>query len=242
MFKFLKPLMNNKNSIPSDKTNSIHRILNTDIKKDPNSQEDVIIFGCGCFWGAEKCFWKLPGVVTTSVGYAGGIKNNPTYYEVCSGLTGHAEVVRVVWNKNEIDISDLLKMFWECHNPTQKDRQGNDVGSQYRSSIYYTNKNKKEIIQSSKEEYQRELNKKSLGLIETEIKMIDTYYYAEDYHQQYLAIEGSRQYCSASPTKVKLGTFSGSNYKLNNKIWENFNWEVDKCVLMSDNKPIKNNK
>ena len=107
MFKFLKIFMNNKNSINSDKTNSIHRILNTNIKKNPSAQEDEIIFGCGCFWGAEKCFWKLPGVVTTSVGYAGGIKNNPTYYEVCSGLTGHAEVVRVVWNNNEIDISDL---------------------------------------------------------------------------------------------------------------------------------------
>jgi len=242
MFKFLKIFMNNQNSITSQKNNSIHRVLNTNIKKIPSSQEDEIIFGCGCFWGAEKCFWKLPGVVTTSVGYAGGIKNNPTYYEVCSGLTGHSEVVRVVWNKNEIDISDLLKMFWECHNPTQKNRQGNDVGSQYRSSIYYTNKNKKYIIQSSKEEYQRELNKKNLGLIETEIKMIDTYFYAEEYHQQYLAIEGSRQYCSASPTKVKLGTFEGSNYKLKNEIWENFNWEVDKCVLISDNKPIKNNK
>ena len=123
MFKFLKIFMNNQESIPRDKTNSIHRILNTNIKKDPSSQEDEIIFGCGCFWGAEKCFWKLPGVVTTSVGYAGGIKDNPTYYEVCSGLTGHSEVVRVVWNKNEIDISDLLKMFWECHNPTQKNRQ-----------------------------------------------------------------------------------------------------------------------
>ncbi len=241
MFKFHKIFMNNQKSIHIDKTNSIHRILNTNIKKDPSAQEDEIIFGCGCFWGAEKCFWKLPGVVTTSVGYAGGIKNNPTYYEVCSGLTGHAEVVRVVWNKNEIDISDLLKMFWECHNPTQKNRQGNDVGSQYRSSIYYTNKNKEYIIQSSKDEYQRELNKKNHGLIETEIKMIDTYFYAEEYHQQYLAMEGSRQYCSASPTKVKLGPFDGSNYKLKNKIWENFNWEVDKCVLISDNKPIKNN-
>ena len=98
--------------------NSIHRILKTDIKRLPKHQEDEIFFGCGCFWGAEKCFWKLPGVVTTSVGYAGGNKSNPTYYEVCSGLTGHSEVVRVIWNKSEIDISDLLKMFWECHDPT----------------------------------------------------------------------------------------------------------------------------
>tara|TARA_Y100000766_G_C18892205_1_gene599124 strand:+ start:1562 stop:2266 length:705 start_codon:yes stop_codon:yes gene_type:complete len=231
--------MNSKKSITNDEMINIHRILNTNIKKEPNADEDEIIFGCGCFWGAEKCFWKLPGVITTSVGYAGGLKNNPTYYEVCSGLTGHSEVVRVVWNKNDIDFSDLLKMFWECHNPTQKDRQGNDIGTQYRSAIYYTNENKKELIMASKEEYQKELNKKNIGQIKTEIKIIDKYFYAEEYHQQYLSIDGSRQYCSASPTKVKLGNFNGSNYKLDDEIWGNFNWEVDKCVLRSDNKPIK---
>jgi len=241
MFQFIKNLMKNKESISSNEINTFHRILNSDIKKEPNSQEDEIIFGCGCFWGAEKCFWKLPGVVTTSVGYAGGDKKNPTYYEVCSGITGHAEVVRVVWDVNEIDISDLLKMFWECHNPTQRNRQGNDMGTQYRSTIYYTNERNKKIIYSSKEAYQRELNVNNLGLIETEIKMIDTYYYAEKYHQQYLAIEGSRQYCSASPTKVKLRSFKGSNYKLSKEIWEYFNWDVDKCVLISDNNPLKIN-
>ena len=240
MFKFLKNFMSNQISINSDETNSIHRILNTEIKKHPNSQEDEIIFGCGCFWGAEKCFWKLPGVVTTSVGYAGGVKRNPTYYEVCSGLTGHAEVVRIVWNIKEIDISDLLKMFWECHDPTQRNGQGNDVGTQYRSTIYYLNEKNKDTILSSKRAYQNELNKQNLGLIETEIKMVNTYFYAEQYHQQYLAIYGSRQYCSASPTKVKLGPFNGSNYKLSNEIWDHFNWEVDKCVLRSDNKPIIN--
>ena len=131
-------------------------------------------------------------------------------------------------------------MFWECHDPTQKNRQGNDVGTQYRSAIYYKNENNKQIILASKEQYQKELNKKNLGLIETEIKMIDTYFYAEDSHQQYLASEGSRQYCSASPTNVKLGNFNGSNYQLDESIWENFNWEVEKCVLRSDNNPIKN--
>ena len=241
MFKLLKTFMNSKKSITNDEMINIHRILNTNIKKEPNADEDEIIFGCGCFWGAEKCFWKLPGVITTSVGYAGGLKNNPTYYEVCSGLTGHSEVVRVVWNKNDIDFSDLLKMFWECHNPTQKDRQGNDIGTQYRSAIYYTNENKKELIMASKEEYQKELNKKNIGQIKTEIKIIDKYFYAEEYHQQYLSIDGSRQYCSASPTKVKLGNFNGSNYKLDDEIWGNFNWEVDKCVLRSNNKPIKIN-
>ena len=119
-FEFLKKIMYNDEPTLTNSVNPIHRILKTDIKKEPNFQEDEIIFGCGCFWGAEKCFWKLPGVVTTSVGYAGGESINPNYYEVCSGLTGHSEVVRVIWDKNEIDISDLLKMFWECHNPTQK--------------------------------------------------------------------------------------------------------------------------
>ena len=241
MLKFLKNILNNEYSTSTNDVNSIHRILKTDIKKEPEPNEDEIIFGCGCFWGAEKCFWKLPGVVTTSVGYAGGIKNNPTYYEVCSGLTGHSEVVRVIWDKSKIDISDLLKMFWECHDPTQKNRQGNDIGTQYRSAIYYKNENNKNIILASKEQYQKELKNKNLGLIETEIKKIDNYYYAEQYHQQYLALAGSRQYCSASPTKVNLGEFDGCNYKLKKYIWENFNWEIEKCVLRSDNNPIKDN-
>ena len=233
--------MNNEKSNFNNHDNSIHRILKTDIKKEPNLQEDEIIFGCGCFWGAEKCFWKLPGVVTTSVGYAGGNKSNPTYYEVCSGITEHSEVVRVIWDKSKIDISDLLKMFWECHDPTQKNRQGNDIGTQYRSAIYFKNENNKNIILASKVQYQKELNRNNFGLIETEIKLIDNYFYAEEYHQQYLASEGSRQYCSASPTKVKLADFNGCNYKLKESIWENFNWNIDKCVLRSDNKPIKNN-
>ena len=241
MFEFLKKIMESKDLISKKDDNSIHRVLKTDIKKDPTHQEDEIIFGCGCFWGAEKCFWKLPGVITTSVGYAGGGKSSPTYYEVCSGITGHCEVVRVVWDKKEIDISDLLKMFWECHDPTQKNRQGNDIGTQYRSAIYFKNENNKNIILASKVQYQKELNRNNFGLIETEIKLIDNYFYAEDYHQQYLASEGSRQYCSASPTKVKLNDFNGCNYKLEKSIWENFNWNIDKCVLRSDNKPIINN-
>jgi peptide-methionine (S)-S-oxide reductase len=131
-------------------------------------------------------------------------------------------------------------MFWECHDPTQKNKQGNDMGTQYRSAIYYKNDNNKKIILASKKQYQNELNKKNFGLIETEIKMIDTYFYAEQYHQQYLASPGSRQYCSASPTKAKLVDFPGSNFKLEKHVWENFDWEVDKCVLRSDNNPIRN--
>ena len=235
-------LQNFKNFLGNKKQNNDyfeHRILNKDIYEEPKEGEDCLIFGCGCFWGAEKCFWKLPGVISTSVGYAGGSTDNPTYNDVCSGFTGHAEVVKVIWDKSVIDISDLLKMFWECHDPTQKNRQGNDSGTQYRSAIYFFTKENEQTIIRSKDFYQKTLSENNLGSIETEIKKIDTYYYAETYHQQYLAIEGSRQYCSASPTNIKLGDFKGSNYKLDPKIWENFDWTIEKCVLRSDNKQIK---
>ncbi len=235
MFNFFKNNINNM----KNQEKYLHRILKTDIFREPKSGEESIFFGCGCFWGAEKCFWKLPGIITTSVGYAGGNLVNPTYEDVCTGYTGHAEVVKVVWNKKEIDISDLLKMFWECHNPTQKNMQGNDVGTQYRSAIYYKDDKYKKIILDSKESYQKNLLKNNFGNIETEIKKIDQYYFAENYHQQYLAIKGSRQYCSASPTNIKLNEFKGSNYILPESIWENFDWTIDKCVLRSNNFPIK---
>ena len=232
-------LFKNKND-DKGKSNKFfkHRILKSNIYKEPELGEDSILFGCGCFWGAEKCFWKLPGVITTSVGYSGGETINPTYNEVCSGYTGHAEVVKVVWDKKVIDISDLLKMFWECHDPTQKNRQGNDCGTQYRSAIYFNDKNQEEIIINSRKAYQKALENNNFGTIETEIKKINKYFYAEDYHQQYLASFGSRQYCSASPTKINLKDFENSNYKLKEEIWENFNWDVDKCVLISNNEPI----
>ena len=222
-----------------DDLNFRHRVLNTNIKNEPELGQDSIFFGCGSFWGAEKCFWKLPGIITTSVGYAGGNTKDPNYYDVCSGVTGHAEVVNVIWNTELIDISDLLKMFWECHDPTQKNRQGNDVGTQYRSSIFYKDIRHKTIIESSKKAYQKELNLNNHSLIETDIKQINDYFFAEEYHQQYLAIKGSRPYCSASPTQVKLGKFKGSNFKLNKEIWDNFDWSIDKCVLRSNNEPLK---
>ena len=236
MLKNFKSFFENKNQ---KNVTFEHRILNTNIYKEARESEGCLIFGCGCFWGAEKCFWKLPGVITTSVGYAGGSSINPTYNDVCSGFTGHTEVVKVIWDKSIIDISDLLKMFWECHDPTQKNRQGNDSGTQYRSAIYFFSKENEQTIIRSKDFYQKTLLENKLGSIETEIKQIDTYYYAEIYHQQYLALEGSRQYCSASPTNIKLGDFKGSNYKLDPKIWENFDWTIEKCVLRSDNKQIK---
>ena len=216
-----------------------HRILNTDIYQEPKEGEDSLIFGCGCFWGAEKCFWKLPGVINTSVGYAGGSTDNPSYNDVCSGFTGHTEVVKVIWDKSIIDISDLLKMFWECHDPTQKNRQGNDTGTQYRSAIYFFSKENEKIILNSRDSYQKTLSENNLGIVETEIKQIDKYYYAENYHQQYLASQGSRQYCSASPTNIKLEKFKGSNFKLDPKVWGNFDWTIEKCVLRSDNNQIK---
>ena len=235
MFEIFK----NKEDFKSEKTKYFkHRILKTNIFSEPEHGEDSILFGCGCFWGAEKCFWKLPGVITTSVGYSGGKTINPTYNEVCSGYTGHAEVVKVIWDKKLIDISDLLKMFWECHDPTQRNRQGNDSGTQYRSAIYFNNKNQEEIIINSQKAYQQALDKNKFGQIETEIKKVTEYFYAEEYHQQYLASYGSRQYCSASPTKIKLRNFENCNYILKEEIWDNYNWDVDKCVLISTNDPI----
>ena len=236
MFNYLRNIMSKDSK---NQSSFMHRILNTDIFKEAKEGEDSILFGCGCFWGAEKCFWKLPGVVTTSVGYAGGSLKNPSYEEVCGGYTGHAEVVKVIWEIDKIDISDLLKMFWECHNPTQKNRQGNDIGTQYRSTIFYRNDKYKEIIFNSRKSYQESLKEYDLGIIETEIKKVNQYYFAEEYHQQYLAVDGSRQYCSAAPTNIKLKDFDGSNYKLNQTIWDNFDWTIDKCVLRSSNEPIK---
>lgn len=147
---------------------------------------EVAVFGMGCFWGAERRFWKLAGVYTTNVGYAGGATPNPTYEEVCSGLTGHAEVVMVVYRPDEIAYDELLRVFWETHDPTQGYRQGNDVGTQYRSAIYTTTDSQLDQAKRSKDVYQAVLNEQSFGAITTEIEPLAEYYYAEDYHQQYL--------------------------------------------------------
>ena len=228
-------------STEKQKKKVLHTILKTNISAKPKDNEEEILFGCGCFWGAEKGFWRLPGIVTTAVGYAGGEKKDPSYRDVCSGLTGHTEVVRVVWDNNEIDISDLLKLFWECHDPTQGDRQGNDRGSQYRSAIYTTKKDHLSKAIESKKSYQKELQINGFGEITTEIDIDMKFYFAEDYHQQYLAKPGSRPYCSAMPTKVKFKNFMGSNFKLNEMIWSNYNWEINHCILRGENTPIKLN-
>ena len=231
-------LYSNKSSTKIKKK-VFHTILNNDLSAELKDNEQEILFGCGCFWGAEKGFWRLPGIISTAVGYAGGEKENPSYREVCTGLTGHTEVVRVVWNNNEIDQSDLLKLFRECHDPTQGIRQGNDTGSQYRSAIYTTTENQLIKALESKKSYQKDLEINGFGEITTEISNNIKFYFAEEYHQQYLSKPGSRPYCSAMPTKVELKTFNGANFKLNEKIWDEYNWDISHCILRGENTPIK---
>ncbi len=161
------------------------------------------IFGLGCFWGAERRFWQQPGVWTTAVGYAGGYTPNPTYEETCSGLTGHAEVVLVVFDPKLTSYEELLKVFWEVHNPTQGMRQGNDIGSQYRSAIYCVDEQQLAAARHSQEQFQQELRKAGLGDITTEIASAPTFYYAEAYHQQYLA-KNPEGYCGLGGTGVCL--------------------------------------
>ena len=161
------------------------------------------IFGMGCFWGVEKKFWLLEGVHTTAVGYSGGHTKNPTYREVCTGMTGHNEVVLVVFNPEIISYRDLLKTFWEDHDPTQGMQQGNDVGTQYRSGVYCFNKEQEKDFLETQKKYQSSLSAKGYGQITTEIKEVGPFYYAEHYHQQYLAknLDG---YCGIDGTGVEL--------------------------------------
>ena len=159
------------------------------------------LFGMGCFWGVEKKFWQVPGVYTTAVGYAAGLTPNPTYREVCTGMTGHNEVVLVVFDPKKVSYDDLLKTFWENHDPTQGMRQGNDAGTQYRSGIYYYDETQHVAADRSREEYQAALAKARYGAITTEIIPAPEFYYAEDYHQQYLA-KNPDGYCGVGGTGV----------------------------------------
>ena len=218
---------------------SPHAVLGTAIDSPAQEDQNEAVFGCGCFWGAEKGFWRLPGVVTTAVGYAGGSVDKPSYQQVCSGTTGHSEVVRVVWNSEQIDFSDLLKLFWECHDPTQGDRQGNDRGSQYRSVIYVDHPALMAQAEASRNAYQSLLSGAGYGPITTELRTDQTFWYAEPYHQQYLAKPGSRPYCSAQPSGQRLGAFDGADYKLNPRVWDAYDWSVAHCVLRGDNAPIQ---
>jgi peptide-methionine (S)-S-oxide reductase len=158
-------------------------------------------FAMGCFWGAERLFWKIPGVVSTSVGYAGGYTPNPTYEEVCSGRTGHTEIVRVFFDPAQVSYDALLKTFWERHDPTQGLRQGNDIGSQYRSAIYCIDEAQMTAAEASRERYQRGLDAAKLGPITTEIRPAPEFFAAEDYHQQYLA-KNPDGYCGLGGTGV----------------------------------------
>jgi peptide-methionine (S)-S-oxide reductase len=162
---------------------------------------ETIYFGLGCFWGAERLFWQLPGVYVTAVGYQGGSTPNPTYEEVCSGQTGHAEVVKVVFDPKQVSLETLLKTFWEEHDPTQGMRQGNDVGTQYRSTIYTTSPEQAARVEKSRQMYAGAFKAKGLGTITTEIKSAGPFYYAETYHQQYLA-KNPRGYCGLQGTGV----------------------------------------
>ncbi|MGH8719117.1 MAG: peptide-methionine (S)-S-oxide reductase MsrA [Burkholderiales bacterium] len=162
---------------------------------------ETAMFGLGCFWGAERLFWELPGVFTTAVGYAGGYTPNPSYQEVCTGMTGHTEAVLVVFDPKVVRYEDLLKVFWEAHDPSQGMRQGNDSGTQYRSAIYTYNDAQKRTALASRDAYQKALSSKGCGQITTEIADAPEFYYAEEYHQQYLA-KNPGGYCGLAGTGV----------------------------------------
>jgi peptide-methionine (S)-S-oxide reductase len=178
-----------------------HTILGTPLAGPWPDGTKTAIFGLGCFWGAEKDFWQLPGVVTTAVGYAGGTTPNPTYEEACTGRTGHAEVVLVAYDPARISYEALLKTFWESHNPTQGMRQGNDMGTQYRSLILISDEAQRLAAEASREAFQANLTAAGFGTITTEIAPVGPFYYAEDYHQQYLD-KNPRGYCPDHSTGV----------------------------------------
>ena len=180
---------------------SSHHVNGARLEPPFPSGSELALFGLGCFWGAERKFWQTPGVLSTSVGYAGGLTPNPTYREVCSGRTGHTEVVRVVFDPKRVSYAELLRVFWEAHDPTQGMRQGNDVGTQYRSAIYTYGDEQARAAQASREEYERALVAAGHGEITTEIGPAPEFYYAEDYHQQYLA-KNPGGYCGIGGTGV----------------------------------------
>ncbi|HEY8532748.1 MAG TPA: peptide-methionine (S)-S-oxide reductase MsrA [Micromonospora sp.] len=175
-----------------------HAVLDAPLMGPWPEGSRIAVFGMGCFWGAERLYWRLPGVISTAVGYAGGYTPNPTYEEVCTGLTGHAEVVQVVYDPTRIQYEDLLKVFWENHDPTQGMRQGNDIGTQYRSAIYTTDSDQLRIAEASREAFAPIVAAAGRGPITTEIAPLRTFYYAEDYHQQYLH-KNPGGYCNHGP-------------------------------------------
>jgi peptide-methionine (S)-S-oxide reductase len=182
---------------------AVHEVLGTPLRPPYPQGSEIAEFALGCFWGAEKNFWQVPGVISTSVGYEGGFTPNPTYEEVCSGRTGHAEAVRVVYDPAKVSYADLLKVFWESHDPTQGMRQGNDLGTQYRSAIYTRSREQVAIAEESERAYQERLAQAGYGPITTEISAAGEFYFAEDYHQQYLSdAKNPRGYCPDHGTGV----------------------------------------
>jgi len=193
---------------------TLHEVLKTPLQPPFPEGTEQAVFGMGCFWGEELLFWQAPGVYTTAVGYAGGFTPNPTYEEVCSGRTGHTEAVFVVFDPTVTSYEELLKLFWEGHDPTQGLRQGNDIGSQYRSAIYWRDEAQRNAAETSRIAYQKVLSAAGHGTITTEIEPLDShpFYYAEDYHQQYLA-KNPGGYCGVGGTGVScpVGLTSSPN-------------------------------
>jgi peptide-methionine (S)-S-oxide reductase len=186
-----------------------HRVSGASLVPPYPAGTELALFGMGCFWGAERKFWELPGVVSTAVGYAGGYTPNPTYEEVCSGLTGHTEVVRVVFDPAKVDYETLLAVFWENHDPGQGMRQGNDVGTQYRSALYWYGPAQRAAAEASRDAFQRAFTAAGRGDITTEIREAPEFYFAEDYHQQYLAKNPSG-YCGIAGTDVSYPRTQGA--------------------------------
>ena len=178
-----------------------HQVLGTPLQPPFPDDTEQLVVGMGCFWGAERVFWQADGVYTTAVGYAGGYTPNPTYEEVCSGRTGHTEAVLVVFEPAVLPLEGVLRLFWENHDPTQGMRQGNDVGTQYRSAVYWANEEQRAAVESSRDMYQGELERAGYGEIATEIAAAGPFYYAEPYHQQYLA-KNPNGYCGLGGTGV----------------------------------------
>ena len=186
----------------------IHFVLGTRIVPPFPAGTSLATVGLGCFWGAEKKFWQVPGVTSTMVGYAAGVTPNPTYREVCSGQTGHSEVVQIVFDPAKVSYEELLRVFWENHDPTQGMRQGNDVGTQYRSGVYVHDEAQRKAAEASRDAYQKSLTEARFGAITTEILQAGPFYYAEDYHQQYLA-KNPDGYCGIGGTGVSCPTGLG---------------------------------
>jgi len=230
-----------------------HYVLGTSMQGPWPPGAEVIVLASGCFWGSEKGIWRLPGggIISTAVGYAAGFTPNPTYDEVCSGLTGHTEAVQVVYDPAKISVVDILRWHWQCHDPTQLNRQGNDVGTQYRSGVYYTTEDQKKLVEASKAAYEKALMAKGHGKIASEVRPASdfgqVFYYAEDYHQQYLAKPGARPYCSAQPRVVDLPPFDQwapkelldkHKPRLPEAFWQE-HAPTPHCVIRAPHEPIK---